>query len=439
MRSAASVSILGLVVACGSVVSAPVGAARGQQMTVAVASSDRVGGEGGGRISKSGVETYASLVGLSDDQKAMVKELHAGYEAAYQEAAKQMRDAIQEAQRKFEETQDHSVWMETIPKARRAQAERTAQLEETFFADFRSLLSEEQGAAWPRVERQRRRETVLTQGGLSGESVNLLQIVEALKLNDSARAALAEPLGSYESDLDRVLTAKQQTLKEMGSFEGGGPIDVEAMQERMAKAREAGMKIREVNERHARVIESLLPEDQRPGFEAAVQRATFPRVYRPSRVSGLFDEAGKFGDLTEEQRSTLASLRSAYERELAAVNAKWASAIADSEKSGDSNSMVLPGGGVMSLSFGGEDQDSPLAQARKARQELDAKMRERLEASLTPQQREKLPKPPPQQLEEGMFVMTGPSDFHGDLVEIEAEGDGGGEQRQVIIRRGGGG
>lgn len=353
------------------------------------------GGFGASQIAKKNVDAYAKLLGLTDEQKETVSALHEGYQAQFQEASGEMRAVMEEARRSFEESQDPAAFAEKMPAARKKYRDRTRELEKTFMADLKSVLTPEQTAQWPRVERQRRRETTLRMGSLSGETVNLIEIVEGLSLAEAGRAALAQALEEYETDLDRALAAKEKQMEDGPAFESGRPFDVAAMQERMAKAREAGAKVRDVNQRHARKLESLLPEDTRPAFDGAVRRASFPRVYRPSRVSRSLDAAEKFDDLDASQRESLSSIRAAYERDLAQVNDRWASAIEEDEKApnGGEGGMSFGGDGQnVQISFGDEEQTGPLAEARKARRELDDRTRERIESLLTKAQRDRLPR-----------------------------------------------
>ncbi|MFM9996093.1 MAG: hypothetical protein ACKVU4_09865 [Phycisphaerales bacterium] len=411
----------GLVAAAGAVVSVAGPAAAQNVMVTSTVREDS--GAPAGMISGKGVEKYGSLLGLDDDQKAAFKSLHEGYVTEYQAAAKEMRDGMQELTRAFEDTQDHSVFSEKMPAIRRTHREKTKKLEAGLLADLKALLSPAQDAGWPKVERQRRRETSL-RGSFSGESVNILQIVEGLKVQPDA--PLSEALNDYELELDRALAAKEQAQPSGDSFgPGGGQFNMEEFQERMAKAREAGLKVREVNQRHARRVEPLLPEAKRWEFAAAVRRDSFPRVYRPSRTSRALEESLKFTDLDAPQREAISALKTSYDRDLAAVNDRWASAIEDDEKSDKGGgTMMMPGGGVMQVRMGDEDKNSPLAQARKARTDLDSRTRERLHSQLRPDQKEKLPKGPDRDAagEDGAFEAVGGM---GIFVVEDDQGGGG--------------
>jgi hypothetical protein len=385
---------------CGIAVSAawPVTALAQQDvrvMTTIDAQGGPMGGGGASKVSKAAVEKYAGLLGLSPDQKATALTLHEGYDAAYTQASKEFGATMEDIRKSFEDSQDRSVFMEKMPKARADFAAKTKELEKSFFGDLQAVLNTDQQAAWPRVERQRRREVALRGGTVSGEGVNLLDIVEGLKLPADAKAKLDEIVSEYETDLDRALQSKAKVMEEMQSFDPGRGFDPEAFRERLAKTREAGMKVKEVNERFARRLESLLPDEKKPDFASSVRKASFPQVYRPSRIARSLDAAAGMADLTPEQRESVSTLKASYERDLAAANEKLASAIEESEKKGgNGGEMMLADGGRMAMRFGDEDEKSPLAQARKAKREVEEKAKSRLDTVLTKEQKDRLPKEP---------------------------------------------
>lgn len=353
------------------------------------------GGGGGNQISSRSLEKYAKILGLNEEQKESAKQLHEGYQASYRSASQAMQKEMEEAREAFEETQDGSVFAERIPVARKAFKEQSTKAETEFFADLKQLLNEKQLAGWDRLERARRRETLLKGGSLSGEAVDLVEIVNGLNLGADSKD-VAEAMDQYEADLDRALLAKKAMQDKQGELEfGPGKFDLAEIQKRSAEAKEAGGKIKQINQDHARKIEPLLPEPVRPAFDTAVKRQSFPRVYKPSQVAKSLDAAMKLDDLDAGQKETLRSLKDSYEREAAPLNDAWASAIEQDEQ--DPNNMSL-GGDSMSIKISSGpdgDEETPLSKARKARREFDSKIKERLSATLTPAQREKLPKAAP--------------------------------------------
>jgi hypothetical protein len=392
----------GVLACAGSLLGLP-GASivQAQPMTISVVRGSEAGPASGSNvISKRSVEKYAQAVAMSDDQKAAALALHEGYEADTTDARKTFMGVMSEAQRAAQDNDDHSMFMEKVPKARKEYTDKLVELEKRYFSDVKMLLTPDQEPNWVKVERIRRRETQL-RGMMSGESVDLIEVVKGLKPEPAVLTTLNEPLGEYEIDLDRALQAKE-TIPEP-EFKPG-EFDMTKMQEAAAKQREAGTRVKEVNERHARRIKELLPDALRDKFDEAVKKETFPRIYRPSRVSKMMESATKLGDLTADQKQQIQDLRTQYDRDVTPINDRWASATSEAEKKGDDNAMPLGGGGF--IRFGGPDEkdDSPVGQARKARTELDGRMHKRLESILSKEQFEKLPKEQPG---EGQMMMEG--------------------------------
>lgn len=362
------------------------------QQTMSVRATSPMGGRGGGQVTKRSMERYADMLGLDQTQRETAMAIHEGYSATCEQARKAQREALDELRRSAEDTGDHGVFMEKMPAIQKRSRETTQAAEKSLFGDLRSLLTSEQEARWTSVERMRRRETGL-KGGLSGESLDLTDVVHTMKLPAEPAQLVAPMLEDYETVMDSHLKAKEAAQSEAPAFEPGKPMDVEAMQKQMESSRQLGEKIVQLNATTAEKIKASLPEELQQKFAAEVRRRSFPSVYRESRVSKDLDAALAMSDLDETQRERLKELRAAYARDLAPLNDRWADAIRESERNGQEGGMSLGGGGFISMRMGEEPE--PLREARKARREADEKARERLKSVLRPEQQEKLPKASP--------------------------------------------
>lgn len=391
VRSSRLGRALSLVLAVGAfgVLTLPAGECFAQPVSLNV----RMGGSpSAGQVSKRAVERYAEMLGMSSDQKEAAVMMHGGYAAAYAQRQKALRDGMDEIRRTAEDSGDRSVFMEKMPALQRENREALAKLEKDFFADMKSLLS---GAAqeekWASVERARRREVGLRAGQLSGENVDLIEVVAALKLTGEPAQNVATVLEGYEVELDQQLVAKEANKVEGMAFEPGKPIDIEKIQKQMEAERESGLKIVDVNQNNARKIEGLLPDEAREEFKAAYRKACFPRVYRDSRVSKEMEAALRMSDLDAAQREQIEAQREAYVRETGPLNNALANAIEANEKAEGSASGGFAGGGGMVFLSRGEEPE-PLKDARKARREADEKAAQKLRGVLRADQKEKLPK-----------------------------------------------
>lgn len=362
------------------------------QQTMSVRATSPMGGRGGGQVTKRSMERYADLLGLDQTQRETALAIHEGYTATCEQARKSQRDAMDELRRSAEDTGDHGVFMEKMPAIQKKSRETTQAAEKSLFSDLKSLLTSEQEANWTRVERMRRRETGL-RGGLSGESLDIADVVHTMKLPAEPAQLVAPMVEDYESAMDSHLKAKESAQAEAPAFEPGKPMDVEAMQKQMESSRQMGEKIVQLNATTAEKIKATLPDELQQKFADEVKRRSFPSVYKESRVAKDLDAALAMSDLDESQRERLKEIKAAYARDLGPVNNRWADAIRESEQSGQEGGMALGGGGFISMRMGEEPEG--LREARKARREMDEKTRERLKGVLRPEQQEKLPKASP--------------------------------------------
>jgi len=363
-----------------------------------MAFTSRIGGEGPGssKIARASVAKYEELLDLSDDMRVAVAALYDGYDAAYGQAAQSRRKTIEAARANLEEdSHPGPEFFQQMSAAQRTFAEEGAKLEAAFFADVKSLLTErEVQDNWPAVERLRRREVQMRNSLVSGEGVDLVAIVQSMKVAPSVRALPAE-LGAavleYELELDRKLEAKERESAAASPLEmGAGGIDLEAMRKQMAASKEMANSIKDLNGRHARKIAAVLPEDRRDEFEKLVRLKTYPRVYRDSKASRAAKVALELSDLGESKKAALREALSRYERDAAAVNEAWARAIEDQEKGEGEGAIAAAGGAVFRMSTG--DEPKALTEARQARRELDKRLREAVDGELTPEQAEAVTK-----------------------------------------------
>lgn len=363
------------------------------------------GGMGGGfgdvlnpSVNSRDLERYSDVLGLNADQRAVVRELFGGYQEQYRAFAEKAREDLANMRGRMEGERGQregggrgmgeafNAIRETFTRLR----EERERMERTFFEDVRVILTPEQEALWPRVERMRRRETTMERGLMAGENVDLLRLVERLNLPSDLRQQLAGTLEQYEVELDRALVERNRVQEEglSGLMAGrfGRPeegFDMERAQRAFQEARESSMRLRDVNRRYARQIEGQLPEDRRAQFTRLFNEASFPEAYRESAVSRNIAVALGFADLTAEQRQRLTEVREQYARESGPVADRLARAIEEQQAT-----MTVEQ--LMARFRGGEDT-SPLAQARQARRDLERTFGDRVRAILTPEQIERLP------------------------------------------------
>lgn len=362
-------------------------------------------GSGGGMFGRMGdapisateLERYASILGLTESQKAVAKDLHEAYLAETEEFSRNQREAFSALRE--EARDDPSVFSKMGEMMQAARAKRQA-MESAFLTDMKATLAPEQQGKWESVERTRRRDRSMSRGLMAGERLDVVRMVEALKLSPEQAAAVTPVLDQYEIDVDRELVVRNQVFDKaqegMREVMGGG--DLTKMQEMFEQGRAAAMKVRDVNRRYARQIEAQLPEEKRAAFAEAVRRQSYPMIYRPSQTSRLVEAVNAMADMTGEQKQTITEINERFTREYAAVSQQLEVAQNRVEENLTAQNIMAAmgggrgggggggGGGVWSL------MNSPeAAELRTKRRDLDQATAERIQAVLTPEQRAKLP------------------------------------------------
>lgn len=341
------------------------------------------------------IDVFAGVAGLTTEQKEAAKALLEGYQAQFRTKSDKVQKEMDKVRAKFEESRDPAVWTEMRGTMTTFRAERKT-MEEQFFADFKAILTTEQAERWPLIERAHRRSRTLGRGMISGERVDLVQIMESSKFPLEVQATVLPVMGEYEEALDRELVLRNKAYDEVAdAFQQGNPGEGFAKaQELFQKGRDASIRVREVNRKYARTIADMLPEDSKPAFDEAVKRASYPEVYRPTLTSQQIAAAEQFTDLEAAQKDSLMSLKDSYARSMAAVNDKLAAAITEREEKWDPRQMGRGGrGGGQGGGQGGRGngQDDPAATLRRERRDLDESTAASLKKILNATQAERLP------------------------------------------------
>lgn len=283
------------------------------------------------------MKLYAKILGLSPEQAKAAEDLLGGYETEYLAAIKRFQQIQQAANQEFMQSGDMQEVQGAVQDAMKKFSKRADTLEQSLMSDLKSLLEPAQLERWPQLERVHRRMTTVNWGSLSGESVDLVDLVEGLRLSSEQAAPLQPVLARYELDLDHELQSRNeiihQQLKEW--FESGftdfSPERLERMKKQMTDLREAGQKILELNKRYEGQIEPLVPQPLQGEFAEKFKLSSYPVVYRKSYAMRVLEAALKFTDLDAPQRDGITTLRDAYVRDAAAINDRWAAAITDHE------------------------------------------------------------------------------------------------------------
>ena len=348
-------------------------------------------------VSRTDIDKMARIVKIEKDQKAQVDDLYSSFEQEYTAAADKMQKMMQEIQEEFQESKDPTVWQDMTKKMVDFMGH-GEKLQKQLFDDVKLLLNDDQGSRWDRYERRYRREHSLRQAGgsgvISGDAVELVGIVEDLKLPSEQTTSVEPLLDQYESEMDRVVMARKklqesqlkESMDSMGDFFG----NMDKFEKMWSEGRDLSLQIRDANAKYSRLIAAALPEDTRPKFEKVYLEKTLPQVYKENFLSKSFDTAKGIEGLDDAKKTEITGIRDAWEREAAGINTKWADAIREYEVTMKMTDLWQQG-----------NRPAAIKEAQKARRELDARTYDKLAALLTEEQRAALPARPSSAREAG--------------------------------------
>jgi len=270
-----------------------------------------------------------------------------------------------------------------------------SRLRETFVANAQGTLAVDQLPRWPALERALTRDRSLPKGQLSGESVDLVKLVDAQKLSETEMQQLATVIEAYELELDSALRQRDAYLtdtdKKIDAFIAAHkPDQAIDIAERAAALRVA---VRSANHRHAEQLASAMPAEQGVEFRAATQMAFYPSIPKQTRGQKLFASALKLEGLSPETVAAIDALESSYENELASLHQQLRAAIDREEPLQRKRSLENLKRSMNNEPMVEPNHEDPIQTLGGRRLALDDRYREQVTGLLTPEQVAVLPKP----------------------------------------------
>ncbi|MCC6908728.1 MAG: hypothetical protein IT430_12360 [Phycisphaerales bacterium] len=311
--------------------------------------SSRVDNSAGG-INEVDVRSLVETLNLDGDQEALVKALYDGHRAAWNDATTAHKERVQAA---FEASRASNDWTGMGKKTQQLQKQWEAEsvrLETDFFASVKGLVSDDQMAAWPRFERDRRRRTLLaSQSQLSGEGVDLIDVAEAIEIPHESLAQIQPVSSLYAEEMDSALTERSRAIESLekasapkteGDF---GSIDFEAVKEQQTRVHERRIAVRDLNGRYVALFCGRMSGDEAQQFMTLYKQRCFPRVYRPTAADRYIKTVESLETLTGEQSQALANIKSDYTRQVSGINDQLAAVIRQSEEESEDQGFFFGG------------------------------------------------------------------------------------------------
>lgn len=317
---------------------------------------------------------------------------------------------------------------------------RKIELRERLIADMQNQLTKEQMDLWPAFDRKLRRVKTLTRGQLSGESVDLFQLVRELELDDAAKVKADPVLTEYDLALDAALKARNdyieqtqkdlyQAMQEMNTTRGLALIE---QQTRLHAA------VRDVNVNFAETLATALPEEKASELRKEFAERAFDRVYRTTQTQRMFKAAKEIPGLDPAVLASLESLEQSYLTELAAANERLVQITRLKEPE-----QVVERVRQTAARFTGreaQEWEDPIRAAFEQRNQMGERHQKQIQALLTPEQFASLAQSARQARRDGQGPAAqrrGRDDAGGDAVDTNGDGRIDDAERAAAIRAAG--
>lgn len=188
--------------------------------------------------------------------------------------------------------------------------------------DLVVLLSEEQLALWPALQRQLIRDRLLPRGRLSGETVDVMALVDQQEFDADVLATLSPALDEWDVQVASALTAREDYIVEtqgvlmssMTTMDVSGGIDVMKTQGSLSES------VRSINDLAIENIVLLLPSELSKAFDDEAKQRGYPRIFRTTRVERAYEAAQELEGLEADILSAIVDLEMAIVIELAYAN-----------------------------------------------------------------------------------------------------------------------
>lgn len=301
------------------------------------------------------MDFLAGVMDLRDDLSSL-QPLPADVQSSYNREQKTMREDMEKLLKTIQEHQSDPDFRDNLPEYKRQLQERMNQhndmitsivperlsreeilsigesmiarldpwfeeqdrFRDDIFEGLRSVLNDEQIVRLPSFERSRRRERYLSQGLLSGESVDVWKILRKLSLDPETSRRLQPMMTGFEMRLDEALLIRNDIMDRAVPelFRALHSDDVFRCVGLFDQELESRQNVRAFIDDIARQIAAQLPAGKSDIFYNDVLREGYPRLYKPTRTHRLLDRAANLRNLDAETSTSVQQLRALYLIEL---------------------------------------------------------------------------------------------------------------------------
>ena len=308
--------------------------------------------------------------------------------AEFRERFSVLRDDMRSMQQAQIQTEQMQAMFDQRMKMIRDFAGSKRQLRESVESGIRSLLLENQIEDWETIERTLRRKRLLSRGRLSGESTDLIEILDRIDMAESNDSVEMDTLvDAYEIDIDQALRQRENFDYTTGLdlMDQLRKWDFDVALTSIRKGLSTQESIRDLNDQYIEAIFLVLPPLERDEFRTQSLMEGYSRIYRPTRVERMLVNAMEIEDLDPDVLEAVAELMQGHGDEIAIANDDLLIIF----RQEDSNRVFARSSRRINRMQGIDSEDEqfdPVREAFEARGDIDDRYMTSLESLLTPEQ-----------------------------------------------------
>ena len=301
-------------------------------------------------------------------------------------------DVLRDDMRDMQEAQVKSDQMQAMFDQRmqliRGFADTKRQLRDSVESGLRALLLENQVEEWEAIERKLRRKRLLSRGRLSGESTDVIAILDDIDVSEIEDSIeLSTLIASYEIELDGAIRQRENYdyTDALDFMDQLRKWEFDASLRNIRKRLVIQESIRDLNDQYIDAIAVILPPLEREEFRRQGLMKGYSRIFRPTRVERVLMSAMEIEDLDPDVLGAVAELMQSHSDEIVIANDDLLVIL----RQEDSNRILERAEDRINRMQGIEREDDefdPMREAFDLREKIDDRYLATLESLLTPEQ-----------------------------------------------------
>ncbi len=343
------------------------------------------------KVTRGEIDVLSRVLKLAPQDRASLVALFEAHDAEVRAEGNLARQRIRELSEEAELMQRESYQKRISPEVQKWE-KRKEELEKAFLADLTAMLTKEQEAMWPVVERELRRPRLLANSWMSGEGVDVVAMIASIDPAAAESPRVVELLERYANELDIAMKARDAFVDahkdEMEDLLKNDPQ--KALSHRRESVRNR-VRVREINERYVREISVELSDASRKKFLDRFLSECVVWWNRETPAERFLEAAAKVGGLDSAERAEMAAIQKEYAARVHELTKKTVKEYQAWEESRVPSRLAVALGTISEEDARGNEfadaaDDSPLGKVRLERLKLDREYRSKVRALLSTEQ-----------------------------------------------------